>query len=64
MEGSRQSSQTPVPPRQFREQAEAATRPGIESAALTNEAPLEVNMTDEPGGDPYNHTGRFKRNFR
>ena len=26
--------------------------------------PLEVHMTDEPGGDPYNHSGRFRRNFR
>jgi hypothetical protein len=64
MEGSRQLSQAPAAARHFREQSEAAPRPRIESATLTAEAPFEVNMTDEPGGDPYNHTGRFRRNFR
>jgi hypothetical protein len=36
----------------------------IEEICLKTNLPLEVNMTDEPGGDPYNHTGRFRRNFR
>lgn len=49
--------------RRFREQSDAGGETFVE-IGLTAEAPLEVNMTDEPGGDPYNHTGRFKRIYR
>ena len=36
----------------------------IEEICRRTGLPLEVNMTDEPGGDPYNRTGRFRRMFR
>jgi len=69
MEGSRSTNQPPMAPRHFREQADARLRtedpqaPGDE-AEIGSIPLLEVHMTDEPGGDPYNHTGRFRRNFR
>lgn len=49
--------------RRFREQPKEVTETFVE-IGLTADAPLEVNMTDEPGGDPYNHTGRFRRMYR
>lgn len=49
--------------RRFREQSDDPSETFVE-IGLSAEAPLEINMTDEPGGDPYNHTGRFKRMFR
>jgi hypothetical protein len=52
-----------APERRFREQSRDVTETFVE-IGLTADAPLEVNMTDEPGGDPYNHTGRFKRMYR
>jgi hypothetical protein len=53
--------------RRFREEVDepADESPtGIEEICLRTGLPLEVNMTDEPGGDPYNRTGRFRRSFR
>jgi hypothetical protein len=53
--------------RRFREADDLSDRPddrSVEEVCLRTGLPLEVNMTDEPGGDPYNHTGRFRRNFR
>ena len=55
--------QNPPPPRHFREEDGAGDEP-IEAASYGGQLPLEVHMTDEPGGDPYNHTGRFRRMFR
>ena len=49
--------------RRFREAGDDAAEAPVE-IGVNVDAPLEVNMTDEPGGDPYNHTGRFKRIFR
>jgi hypothetical protein len=63
MEATTSAPATPQSERRFREQPDQETEAFVE-VGLTAEAPLEVNMTDEPGGDPYNHTGRFKRNFR
>jgi len=63
MESTRQVEPTAPSGRHFREQGEA---PEGASPEVTpqSELPLEVNMTDEPGGDPYNHTGNFKRLYR
>lgn len=63
MEATTPAAGTASAERHFREQPEERTETFTE-VGLTAEAPLEVNMTDEPGGDPYNHTGRFKRMFR
>ena len=69
MEGTRSPNQPPQAPRHFREQSDGAPqaddqpRPGDE-VEIRSIPLLEVHMTDEPGGDPYNHTGRFRRNFR
>ena len=73
MEGSKHTAQGVSPPRHFREQSEGADAGSIEIGITTeaplevetrSEGPLEVNMTNEPGGDPYNHTGSFKRIYR
>lgn len=53
--------------RRFREAEDEAVQgpdTSIEEICVRTGLPLEVNMTDEPGSDPYNHTGRFRRNFR
>jgi hypothetical protein len=63
MEGTRQSEQRPSPERHFREQGDESTD-GSVKATLNADLPLEVNTTDEPGGDPYNHTGSFERLYR
>ena len=63
MQTSRETIQSPPPPSRFREQ-EASADEHIEQANVQPHLPFEVHMTDEPGGDPYNHTGRFRRNFR
>ena len=63
MEGTRQAEQRPSPERHFREQADEPTE-GSVKATLNADLPLEVNTTDEPGGDPYNHTGSFERLYR
>jgi hypothetical protein len=63
MEATTSQAQTARAGRRFREQSDEPGETFVE-IGLTADAPLEVNMTDEPGGDPYNHTGRFKRNFR
>ena len=49
--------------RRFREATDDGSE-GFVEIGLTTDGPLEVNMTDEPGSDPYNHTGRFRRMFR
>ena len=67
MEGSRAVAGPEPAARHFREEDDrlpgAADR-DIEEICIRTGLPLEVNMTDEPGSDPYNHTGRFRRNFR
>jgi hypothetical protein len=63
MEGTRQAPTALNPERHFRDQADTATDSSVE-VGFRADGPLEVNMTDEPGGDPYNHTGRFKRLYR
>jgi hypothetical protein len=53
--------------RRFREEGEeSADADDARSGEISFRVllPLEVHMTDEPGGDPYNHSGRFRRNFR
>jgi hypothetical protein len=53
--------------RRFREEGEEPEAPEAREAeeiVLRTNLPLEVHMTDEPGGDPYNHSGRFRRMFR
>jgi hypothetical protein len=63
MEGTRQAQPMPGTDRRFRDQPDTGDESSAE-VAFRAEGPLEVNMTDEPGGDPYNHTGRFRRMFR
>jgi hypothetical protein len=63
MEGIDETGSIPAPARSFREEPEQDRDESVE-VGLPGEAPLLVNMTDEPGGDPYNHTGRFRRMFR
>lgn len=67
MEGSRGIARSEPAVRHFREadgeQAEGTGR-DIEEICIQTGLPLEVNMTDEPGSDPYNHTGRFRRMYR
>jgi hypothetical protein len=53
--------------RRFREAGEEpaeAPASKVEEVCIRTGLPLEVNMTDEPGGDPYNHKGRFRRMYR
>ena len=69
MEGTRPTTQGASSLRHFREQSDARGDDSVEigirtEAPLEVESPLEVNMTDEPGGDPYNHTGSFRRMYR
>ena len=63
MEGPRSETRKTPPERHFREDGEDVAAAPLE-IGVNVDTPLEVNMTDEPGGDPYNHTGRFKRIFR
>jgi hypothetical protein len=63
MEGTRQSDQGASPERRYREQPGEPVA-GADVLPAGSQLPLEVCMTDEPGGDPYNHTGSFKRVFR
>lgn len=65
MEDNRTQSRTKSDSsRRFREQAgEDAREPA--DTTLSVKGPLEVSGDDEDlGGDPYNHTGRFKKNVR
>lgn len=66
MEGTRQTPPADNAPRHFREDPEGWTGDDEDEVevGVRTEAPLEVNMTDEPGGDPYNHTGSFKKLYR
>jgi hypothetical protein len=67
MEANREIVSSAPAARSFREADDEGARQddcSIEEVRLSTGLPLEVNMTDEPGGDPYNHTGRFRRNFR
>jgi hypothetical protein len=63
MQGTRNSEQFAQNPRRFREEVDEPGAPDVD-VSFSAVLPLEVNMTDEPGGDPYNHTGRFRRMFR
>jgi hypothetical protein len=63
MDGTRQAPGESKPERHFRDQADTDDDPSVE-VGFKADGPLEVNMTDEPGGDPYNHTGRFQRLYR
>jgi hypothetical protein len=63
MEGTRQAPTASNPDRHFRDQSGTEADSSVE-VGFRADGPLEVNMTDEPGGDPYNHTGRFKRLYR
>lgn len=70
MTGAQQAVSATADARRLRECAEepcedlAEEPAGPAEPGFGAELPLEVNMTDEPGGDPYNHTGRFRRMFR
>ena len=67
MEGSRELARGALAARHFREEDGHTAQgpdPDIEEICIRTGLPLEVNMTDEPGSDPYNHTGRFRRSFR
>ncbi len=67
MEGSRVVARGVPAARHFREEdGEAAESSGrdMEEICIQTGLPLEVNMTDEPGSDPYNRTGRFRRLYR
>lgn len=63
MDGTRPTPTEAKPVRHFRDQSDSEIDQSVE-IGLKADGPLEVNMTDEPGGDPYNHTGRFKRLYR
>jgi len=63
MEGTRPTPTEAQSERHFRDQSDADRDQSFEVGRKAD-GPLEVNMTDEPGGDPYNHTGRFKRLYR
>lgn len=63
MENSRRTHADASEPRRYREQADEPANPGFEPVP-TGDLPLVVHVTDEPGGDPYNHTGSFKRVYR
>ena len=63
MERTQQANHEIRSNRHFQEQSGQDDDAPVE-VGLTADGPLEVNMTDEPGGDPYNHTGRFKRLYR
>ena len=63
MEGTRQVNRKAAPERHFRDQSAEVSEKFVE-VGIRIDGPLEINMTDEPGGDPYNHTGRFKRLYR
>lgn len=67
MEGSRVAAHSVPAARHFREEdGETADVSGrdMEEISIQTGLPLEVNMTDEPGSDPYNRTGRFRRLYR
>ena len=65
MENTRPTAKSESSAKRFKEQAADQTAGSAEAVVvLTTNLPLEVNMTDEPGGDPYNHTGSFKRLYR
>jgi hypothetical protein len=67
MQGHREIVRSEPAARHFREEdgelAAGASR-DLDEISIQTGLPIEVNMTDEPGGDPYNHTGRFRRSFR
>ena len=67
MQGSRVIAGSVPAARHFREEdGEVAEIPdrGMDEICIQTGLPLEVNMTDEPGSDPYNRTGRFRRLYR
>jgi hypothetical protein len=67
MEARSGSAGTRPAVRRFREAGEEpaeAPASKVEEVCIRTGLPLEVNMTDEPGGDPYNHKGRFRRMYR
>ena len=63
MENTRQRANNSSPPRHYREESADSQDEPVE-VGLTAEPQLLIFTTDEPGGDPYNHTGRFKRIYR
>lgn len=56
------SEHAPGAPQSFRDQAEDST--AADSTTLEFEGRIRVAGDDDAGGDPYNHTGRFRRNVR
>lgn len=63
MEGNRAQSKTDGAERRFKEQLHDDME--TTDATLAHRGALEVSTDeDDPGGDPYNHTGRFKKNVR
>ena len=48
-------------PQTFREQE---AREPADPTTVTFEGRIRVSSDDDSGGDPYNHTGRFRRNVR
>jgi hypothetical protein len=59
---ARNSAEAETSARHFREEVdENAAR---SDAMLSAERALEVSGDEDAGSDPYNHTGRFKRNIR
>ena len=49
--------------RRFREQADG-DKGERGDATLSFEGTLKINRDEDTGGDPYNHTGRFKKSIR
>lgn len=66
MEGGKEEGpvKPPASALRFREQAREAVEEDSEDATITFKGG-SLEVTDEdPGGDPYNHTGSFKRSVR
>ena len=65
MEGTRNQDHERVPGagRHFREETETPAGPAAD-VIVTTLGPLQVTAEEDTGGDPYNHTGTFKRTIR
>lgn len=63
MESTRHTAREINPERLTRDRADQSDEKFVE-VGLKADGPLEIHSTDEPGGDPYNHTGNFKRLYR
>ena len=60
----RQTQGRPSTPKQrFKEPAEADVDPRGD-VTITFDGSIEIHPEEDVGSDPYNHTGRFKKNIR